>query len=69
MISLYIGGRNAYLADEMGLGKTLQCIKMVEFYLKNTMNLHRRPCLIIAPKTLQITWMNELSKHLPEHSI
>lgn len=51
-------GLGACLADDMGLGKTLQIIALL---------LARgRPSLVVAPTSVCVNWLNEISRFAPE---
>ena len=53
------------LADDMGLGKTYQVLAFL-LWLRIGMRSGgiRRPCLIVAPKTLLSVWEEQMAEHL-----
>ncbi len=53
-------GLGGILADDMGLGKTIQVLAFL------AANPHRRPSLIVCPKTLMVNWLHEAKHFSPE---
>lgn len=55
------------LGDEMGLGKTVQALAAVAHMAAKG----QRRFLVVCPASVQINWLNEISKHtaLPAHSL
>ena len=47
------------LGDEMGVGKTIQALAVSTVYIKDW------PLLIICPKSLKLTWRDEIRRWLP----
>ena len=48
------------IGDQMGVGKTLQALALGSCYLDEG------PLLVIAPKSMRLTWARELERWLPE---
>ena len=61
MAFLHKYGFGGILADDMGLGKTLQVLAYIAATRKNG----EKPDLVICPKTLTLTWMDEARKYVP----
>ncbi|MBI5219886.1 MAG: DEAD/DEAH box helicase family protein [Bacteroidia bacterium] len=57
-------GVGSILADDMGLGKTLQALTFL-LKLKETGQLEKKKCLIIAPTTILNNWGREIEKFTP----
>lgn len=57
-------GVGSILADDMGLGKTLQALTFL-LKMKETDQLEKKKCLIIAPTTLLNNWAKEIEKFTP----
>jgi superfamily II DNA or RNA helicase len=53
------------LADDMGLGKTLQVLALFSHLKKQ----RTKPHLVVCPKTLILTWLEEAAKFTPELSV
>jgi len=47
------------LGDEMGVGKTIQALAVSSVFMEDW------PLLIICPKSLKLTWKEEICKWLP----
>ena len=62
-ISFLMPRHGALLADEMGLGKTMQCIVSLRLLLHSQ---EVRRALIVCPKPLVPTWLNELKMWAPD---
>ncbi|MFO0764844.1 MAG: DEAD/DEAH box helicase [Patescibacteria group bacterium] len=62
MAFLHKYGFGGILADDMGLGKTLQVLA----YIAATRKKGDKPDLVICPKTLTLTWMDEARKYVPD---
>ena len=62
-IAFLYRSRSALLADEMGLGKTVQTAVALALLLKGRSEVNR--ALIVAPASLTLNWMIELSKWAP----
>lgn len=60
---MFNNGINALLADDTGLGKTIQVISLYAF-LRESKNI-TGPHLIMAPKSVLITWKSEFEKIWP----
>lgn len=50
------------LGDEMGVGKTIQALAVSSVYKGDW------PLLIICPKSLKLTWRDEIKRWLPEYA-
>ena len=55
------------LADDMGLGKTVQTL--CHLYHEKRSGRADRPCLIVAPKSVLPSWVNEARKFAPSVSV
>lgn len=62
-VSFLYQSRSALLADEMGLGKTVQASVAIALLLDTPNEVDR--VLIVAPASLTLNWMAELSKWAP----
>lgn len=49
------------LADDMGLGKTIQILA----FLLGRSKKSKKPCLVVAPKSLTFNWIDEATKFAP----
>ncbi len=58
-------GFGGILADEMGLGKTLQVLALLSTDTGSARRRKRLPSLVVCPKTLIGTWMQESAKFTP----
>ena len=47
------------MGDEMGVGKTIQALAVSSVYIDEW------PLLIICPKSLKLTWRDEIKRWLP----
>ena len=59
------------LADDMGLGKTIQSLTYI-LWLRNEAtkaNTHKKPVLIVCPKSVLDVWVTEAHKFAPELSV
>jgi superfamily II DNA or RNA helicase len=59
-------GFGGILADEMGLGKTLQVLALLSVDVGEKRAAQKRPSLVVCPKTLIGTWMQEAAKFTPK---
>ena len=50
------------LGDEMGVGKTIQALAVASVYIQDW------PMLIICPKSLKLTWRDEIRRWLPMYA-
>jgi len=64
MVKLHNRGVPFILGDEMGLGKTLQTISLIA-HLKENVEGHIGPTLVIVPLSVLYSWIAELNKHAP----
>lgn len=60
-------GLGGVLADDMGLGKTIQCLAFLQGRFKNYSE-KGQPSLLVAPKSLLMNWVSEISKFTPNIS-
>ncbi len=65
MLFLQRYGFGGVLADDMGLGKTLQVLGLLSL----TRDRLQGTSLVVCPKTLTMTWFNEVKKFTPELSV
>ena len=59
VILVHEGFGRFLLGDEMGVGKTIQALSLACVYKRDW------PLLIICPKSLKLTWKEEIKKWLP----
>ena len=63
-VSFLYRSTGALLADEMGLGKTVQTSVAIALLLETERDINR--VLVVAPASLTLNWMEELSAWAPE---
>ncbi len=66
-VSFLFKSHSALLADEMGLGKTVQTAVALALLLNGRNNVNR--ALIVAPASLTLNWMEELSTWAPSITV
>ncbi|MEX2388582.1 MAG: DEAD/DEAH box helicase, partial [Phycisphaeraceae bacterium] len=60
-------GMGGILADDMGLGKTIQVLAMLDSRRDEPVpeGQHRRPSLVVAPRSVVFNWVDEAEKFTP----
>lgn len=70
LVYLNRNGLSGILGDEMGLGKTLQTLSLIQYLKENRKQSgpksEPRPCLVVCPLSVLISWMSEARRWTPD---